>query len=771
MKSFSLAAILCAAGFAQPVDFVSTIHPILARCAPCHGGDKAQGGLSVTSRESILKGGISGPAILPGQAGESLLIRRVTGAIQPAMPLQGARLTEAEIKNLRDWIDQNAPWTDTSRKEEAAPSPPLAPRRPAVPESRFSNPIDRFLEVYFQNKKLAFPAPVPDELFVRRVYLDVWGLAPSAAAVTEFLTDRDPEKREKLIDKLLADSTMYTGHWISFWNDLLRNDQGVNYAGMRKSITEWLQPALGANLPYDQMVRALLNPAKDIGPEGFLLGVNWRGDVNASQTSYMQASQNTAQIFLGVNLKCASCHDSFINRYKLKQSYGMAALFAEQSQLELVRCDAKTGQFTGPAFLFPEIGSVPQNASVAERREAAARLFTSPENGRLARTLANRMWQRFFDHGLVEPVDEMDNQAWDPGLLDWLATDFTDHGYDLKQLMRRILVSRAYQLPSIPGVDERGKPYTFRGPRPRRVTAEQFADMLSAVTGEWRILQTDQDARFSREWQLKSTTLTRAMGRPIRDQVYTTRNPDATTLQALELANGEAIGIMLRRGARRLLGQLPAPAAPVFDSKTFRKGNVSLDVDLTGVKKLWLVLSDVDCYDPGRTLAGWADIQLTGPKGAASLGSIPMLRKVEPQSLTSDGKQFSQVLAPGVPSMLVVDIDGLEFTRMQGSVAMDDGSVRDDINPKVRFFVFAAEPDQHQLLGVTGEAPVAPPPVASNPPVLIRELYLQLLGRAPAPRESQLASRMLAPSGKITASGLEDLLWSLLLHPEFQYIY
>ncbi len=551
---------------------------------------------------------------------------------------------------------------------------PLEPRHPAVPESEYPNPVDRFLDAYFRAKQLPFPEPVSDAIFARRVYMDLWGLVPSATEISDFLADTSPGKRAKLVDRLLDDSEMYAGHWISFWNDLLRNDQGVNYAGLRKSITPWLQSALRRNMPYDRMVAELLNPAKDEGPEGFLLGVNWRGAVNASQTPFMQASQNTAQVFLGVNLKCASCHDSFINQYKLKQSYAMAALFSDESDLELVRCDVKTGKFTGPEFLFPQVGSVPSGATLAERREVAAKLFTSPKNGRLARTMANRIWGRFFDYALVEPVDEMDTRPWNPDLLDWLAVDFADHGYDLKHLMRQIMTSRAYQLPSIPGRDEKGKEYTFRGPRPRRLTAEQFVDTISSLTGEWRILQTDQTASFVREWQLKSTPLSRALGRPIRDQVFTTRNPDATTLQALELVNGDTIGVLLRRGARRLLGQLPVPPAPLYDSKTLKKGSRDLDVDLTGVKKLWLLLTDVDSYDPSRSIAGWADVELTGPQGTKKLSELTTLSKVQAKPLTSSNANFSQAIAPGVPSTLIYDIDGLGFTRMTGHVAVDDSS-------------------------------------------------------------------------------------------------
>jgi len=763
---------LAQTGFAQTVDFVSTIHPLLAqRCVGCHGGENPQGGLSLTSRNAMLKGGTTGPAAVPGRSAESLMIKRVTGKAGAMMPLAGTRLSEQEVKALSDWIDQNAPWTDVTAKPPAGWDAPLAPRLPAVPDSKYQNPVDRFLDAYNRKHSLSFAEPVGDGLFARRAYLDIWGVVPSAAQVSAFLDDTHTDKRVRLIDSLMQNSDLYAGHWISFWNDLLRNDQGVNYAGTRKSITPWLEPALKNNLSYDRMVADLIHPAKPDGPEGFLLGVNWRGAVNASQTPFMQASQNTAQIFLGVNLKCASCHDSFINKYKLKQSYGMAALFSDESKLELVRCDVKTGAFTGPEFLFPQIGSIPENASLEERRAVAAKLFTSPKNGRLARTMVNRIWGRFFDYGLVEPVDEMDNQPWNADLLDWLAADFADHGYDLKHVMGQIMTSRAYQLPSIPGQDEKGKEYTFRGPRPRRLTAEQFADTISALTGEWRVLQTDQRAAFVREWQVKSTPLSRALGRPIRDQVFTTRNPDATTLQALELVNGETLGAVLRRGALHILGKLPTPPAPLYDSKTLTKGSKQLDIDLTGVKKLWLLVTDVNSYDPARTIAGWADVELSGPGGIKKLGELATPVRLEQKALTSLTKPFAHAVAPGIPSTLVYDIEGLGFTRMHGSAAVDDASVRSDVSPAVRFFVFSSEPDRHQLVAVTGEPPLPEVSPANDPDTLIGNLFMQALCRKPNPEEARLAHRMMMPDGKVAATGLEDLLWSLLMHPEVQYIY
>jgi hypothetical protein len=631
----------------------------------------------------------------------------------------------------------------------------MAPRNPKLPASKFTNPIDRFLD-------RAITEPVPDHVFARRAYLDVTGIPPSPAQLEKFTKDTNSAKRTQLVDSLLAESKLYSGNWMSFWNDLLRNDPGVNYAGTRESITPWLEKALASNMPYDQMVAALVNPVKPDDPKGFLLGVNWRGTVSASQTPYMQAAQNTAQLFLGVNLKCASCHDSFINRYKLKQSYGMAALFSESNDLELVRCDVKQGVRTQAEFLFPELGAVPANASLEQRHAAAAQLFTSPKNGRLARTMANRMWQKLLGRGLVEPVDEMDARPWNEDLLDWLAFDFASNGYDLKHLMRQIMTSRAYQMAADPTPEEKNKAYVFHGPRPRRLTAEQFIDTMSSVTGEWPVKQSERDATLVRDWALKSTDLSRAMGRPIRDQVFTTRNSEATMLQALELVNGATMESMLRRGARRMLGELPAAPAPLFDSKTIRKNGVDVDIDVTGAKQLWFLLTDVNSYDPTRTIAGWESMEFSGPRGTKKLSELPTVSAVQ--------KSGEQLIA-AVPSTLVYNIEGLGFTRLKGRVFVDPKSETSEINPAIRFYVFSAEPDRHQLVKVTGEAPVPSPAITREPDALVNQLFLETLCRTPNEQERLIARNLVAPNGKVTTEGLEDVLWTLFMHPEMQLIY
>ena len=207
-------------------------------------------------------------------------------------------------------------------------------------------------------------ALVSDAVFARRVYLDTWGLPPTPEQLAEFTQSKDPNKRGKLVDALLANNTNYAEHWITFWNDHLRNDEGVVYHGERKYITKWLRAALESNLPYDRFVRSLISPSAKDDPDGFIIGVNWRGTVNASELPPMQAAQNTAQIFLGVNLKCNSCHDSFISKWKLKDAYGLASFFSEKP-LDIVRCDVHTGELSSPKYLFANEAVIEPGAPLA----------------------------------------------------------------------------------------------------------------------------------------------------------------------------------------------------------------------------------------------------------------------------------------------------------------------------------------------------------------------------------------------------------------------
>ena len=156
-----------------------------------------------------------------------------------------------------------------------------------------------------------------------------------------------------------------------------RNEyKGTGYIdGGRKQITGWLYQSLLDNKPYDQFVRELINPTAE--SEGFAKGIRWRGQVNASQVVEMQFAQNVGQVFFGANLKCASCHDSFIDNWKLDDAYGMAAVIADKPMAEY-RCDKPTGRTAGPKFLFPELGTIDPKQPKAKRLERLAELVTQP---------------------------------------------------------------------------------------------------------------------------------------------------------------------------------------------------------------------------------------------------------------------------------------------------------------------------------------------------------------------------------------------------------
>jgi hypothetical protein len=779
------------------VDFDRQVHPILAaRCFSCHSQEKRSGGLSLATYSDALNGGRDGAAIKPGNSAASLMVQRITGEMQPRMPMGGQPLSATEVATIRSWIDQGARPNPTAAAARPKWEAPLELKRPPVPEpvwKDWTRPLDRFVAVYLVKHGVAEPQPVSDMVFLKRAYLDILGLFPTPDEQRIFVNDPKPNKREMLVEKLLADNRAYAENWISFWNDLLRNDEGVNYyseTASRKSITNWLLTSLESNLPYDKAVSKLLDPVSPGDPDGFLIGVNWRGTVSASQTPAMQAAQNTAQIFLGLNLKCNSCHDSFISKWKLKDAYALASYFSPDGKLQLYRCDVAQQQFAEPAFLFPELNRVPPSHSIEARRATAASIFTDARNGRVPRTLVNRFWERLFGRGLVENSDEMDGEPWSPELLDWIAGDFAEHGYDLKHLIATIVSSRAYQMPAVPREGEQPHEYMFRGPEIRRITAEQFADAIGSITGDWHVYQptftgvTGPDAAtpppgvYTREWRVAATSLARALGRPIRDQVISTRDNQATTLQALELVNGESLTHWLLRGARKMLGELSPEPVSVFDKAIVgRSRPASFDTDVSKATKLWLLVEDTGSYSPEKVEAVWAGAEFAGQNGTTPLSSLKPLDETGLRAAASPVR-LNDSKGDGVrvktPSRLVYDLTGKGFTRFRGTVGIENREITSDINPQIRFFVFEQEPNMERLTPVAAETPLPAGPTLKTTGQAVDRVFWYALGRAPSAAERRAAESAVedpAHPGHPSAEGLADLLWAVLMKPEFQLIY
>ena len=550
------------AGDAKKIDFAHDIAPILkARCAECHTNGKYKGSVSFDTREDLLKS----KAVTPDKSAGSELVKRIAHTDpEMRMPPKGKPLEAKEIALFKAWIDQGMPWEPGFTFKVSTYVAPLKPRRVTLPAGE-SHPIDRIVAAYFARHKVAPPGTIDDAAFLRRVYLDLIGLLPAPSEIDAFMKDTSATKRDRVIRQLLeTENRAYADHWLSFWNDMLRNDYaGTGYIdGGRKQITGWLYNALLRNKPYDQFARELISPTAE--SEGFIKGIKWRGNVNASQVVELQFAQNVSQVFFGANLKCASCHDSFIDNWKLDDAYGLAAVIADKP-LELHRCDKATGKIATPRFLWPELGTIDAKATKARRLEQVAELVTHSDNGRFTRTIVNRIWQRMMGRGIVHPVDMMANKPWSNDLLDYLAVYLVDQKYDLKKLMAHIATSKTYQSrPAILG-KEPGEEYVFRGPELRRLSAEQFVDSLWMLTGSapgkadagiGAVPFTDAvppERRLIRASLVKSNALMRSLGRPNREQVVTTRPDQLTTLQALDLSNGQALTDLLSHGAGTLL--------------------------------------------------------------------------------------------------------------------------------------------------------------------------------------------------------------------------
>ena len=549
----------------KPFDFAHEVVPILKKhCAACHTNGTYKAGVSFDTKQAL----IQSKAVVLGDSKKSELHKRITSKdTTERMPPKGAALDEKEVQILARWIDAKLPWDDNFTFKAGTYVSPLKYRDVKIPAGA-GHPIDRILAPYLAKQKDGNQALITDDVFYRRASLDIVGLLPLTEELETFLANADPQKREKLVEALLLDKRAYTDHWLCFWNDLLRNEyKGTGYIdGGRKQITSWLYNSILTNKPYDQFAQELIKPNAD--SEGFIKGIKWRGRVNASQVAELQFSQNISQVFFGVNMKCASCHDSFIDNWKLDDAYSLAAIVSDKP-LEIFRCDKPTGKNAVAGFLWPELGNIDAKLPKDKKLEQLAALVTHPDNGRFSRTIVNRIWQKLMGRGIVHPVDMMANKPWNDDLLDYLASYLKDNKYDLKKLIGHITSSRVYQLKAAIFAEEpAAENFVFNGPMLKRMTAEQFMDAVWLVTGTAPVkadaplpkdipLATGSAKRnFVRAVLVHSNMLMRTLGRPNREQVVTTRAELLTTLEALDLASGAIFHDIVSRGGKQIFTEL-----------------------------------------------------------------------------------------------------------------------------------------------------------------------------------------------------------------------
>jgi hypothetical protein len=349
----------------------------------------------------------------------------------------------------------------------------------------------------------AQPAPAADDAeFLRRVYLDLAGRIPSVAEAREFLDDKAPDKRARLMERLLAGSR-YATHFTNVWRALLlpESDANIQSRFLAPGFESWLRKQLAKNAPYDEMVRELLTTP--VGPQSLQLSRAGAADANASafylakELKPENVAAATSRLFLGVRLECAQCHNHPFASWKRDQFWGYAAFFAglqRQGNGDFVQPGREVSdrrELTIPGtekvvqakFLD---GAEPQWKPRASARETLADWMTAADNPYFARAAVNRLWGYFFGTGLVDPVDDMvgsERIPSHPELLDELAREFAAHHYDLKFLIRAITNSKAYQLTSARSHPSQDEPPLFARMAVKGLTAEQLFDSLAQATG------------------------------------------------------------------------------------------------------------------------------------------------------------------------------------------------------------------------------------------------------------------------------------------------
>lgn len=790
---------------AAEIDFAHDVVPVLRKqCGKCHTGDKKQGGFSMNTREQLLAGGEAGKGVIPGKSSQSELIRRMKSNDPTLMmPPEGDRVPADQIATLSAWIDAGAKWEEGFSFKGLAYEPPLKPRHVELPpatEGRL-NPIDRIIDAYYVRQKVTRPTGVSDAAFFRRLALDINGLLPSPEKLDEFLASRNADKRSQLVRELLADDLAYAEHWLTFWNDLLRNDYtGTGFiTGGRKQITTWLHRSLVENKPYDQFVRELIAPTAE--SEGFIQGIRWRGDVNSSQTVEVQFAQSISQSFLGINMKCASCHDSFIDRWKLDEAYGLAAIYASQP-LEIHRCDKKVGRVATAAWIFPELGQIKADAPQPERLKQLAMLMTHPENGRFTRTIVNRIWHRLMGRGIVHPVDAMHTEPWSSDLLDFLASNLVDNKYDLKQTIELICNSQAYQAQTLAQeVAPDAGAFVFRGPLSRRMTAEQFMDAVWQITGAAPAKPDAQVLRMKRPagekektpaltalqsqwiWSYAKASAASPAGETVtfRRQLNLSMAPiraiavitcdneyslfvNGRKLQAddnWETVEAVSMDTALKQGANEILivaknaGAGPNPAGLVFEARVTLTDK-SLQTIASGADWEWTTSlpdkngkfktapTDWKPAIPVENAAVWsgrAGPELLALLNSSTSGSVRMVRA----SLVKGDALMRSLGRPNRDQ--IVSMRPSELTTLEAIDLANGQTLADDL----------ARGAKSMIANHSG-----------SPSALGNWLFRSAFSRSPSPAESAVIADLLG--AKPDEQSVQDLLWSILMQPEFQLI-
>ncbi|MFN3649225.1 MAG: DUF1549 and DUF1553 domain-containing protein [Armatimonadota bacterium] len=423
-----------------------------------------------------------------------------------------------------------------------------------VPGFKWNDPQPfNFVDQHVFNRLKLFQIPTSDlasdQEFVRRVYLDSIGLLPTSDEVRAFMADKSPDKRAKLIDHL-TERPEFADYWAVKWADVLRiQDETLQSTGA-KLFHQWVRDSIAANKPMDQFVREIVTatgPSFSVGPANFFRMSEKPEDI----------AEATSQLFLGVRMSCAKCHNHPFERWTQDEYYQLAAFFAQvdrgrgkgkdeavieldpEGEVEHLR----TGKVMQPKLLGAAVVDLPKDQ---DRRVALAQWMTGKDNPFFAKAMVNRAWANIMGRGIVEPIDDFrdSNPPVNGPLLDALAKDFVASGFDFRHLVRTIMKSRSYQLTAKTVPLNKDDHTYFSHAEARLLTAEQLLDAISQVTAVPE--KFEGYPAGTRAMQLAGTAartpFLRTFGRPDRNLTCECeREKDPTLFQALALINGRGI--------------------------------------------------------------------------------------------------------------------------------------------------------------------------------------------------------------------------------------
>lgn len=419
------------------------------------------------------------------------------------------------------------------------------------------------------------PSPLcSDEEFIRRVYLDAIGTLPTPDEIKAFLASKDASKRDKLIDAVL-NRPEFVDFWAYKWGDLLRINRDVLQDKGMWAFHNWVRASLRDNLPMDKMVRDIITAEGST----FL-----DGPANYYQTARTPAdwSETTVQLFLGIRIQCAKCHQHPFEKWTQEDYHGMVGFFTRMGTKtsqefgifgrETVVYLRPTGETTHPKTgrVVPPhpLDGTPVDDPIDRRRQLADWL-TKPDNPWFARNMVNRFWAYTMGRGLVEPIDDMrnTNPPSNPELLDALAADLGKNGFDTKHLLRTIFASRAYQLSSRSTPANKADASNVHHTRamPKRLTAEQLADAIDFATGtreKYVGLPLGTRAIQLPDTRVRSFLMD-TFGRPPRQiTCECERVSQPNIAQAMHLLNGDFLNKKIDQQDGRIAKLLAAKAKP-----------------------------------------------------------------------------------------------------------------------------------------------------------------------------------------------------------------